>query len=88
MSKFLQEREEINRLYNAPQNRRIKYVALAVIAVAIVLLLTMIIWIDDIPPKVMLVMRGCAGLCAIVFVALIGVISYRVNKQHLTNRKK
>ena len=32
-------------------------------------------------------MRGCAGLMAILFVVLVGILSYRVNKQHVNNRQ-
>lgn len=88
MHKYLHEREEINQLYDAPKNRGLKYVALAVIAVAILLLLYMTFWIDNIPPITMSIMRGCAGLCAIVFAVLYGILSYRVNKEHIKNRRK
>lgn len=86
MNKRLQEREEINKLYNLPENRRLKYIALAVMAVVVVLLLSMIIWLENIPPKVLLIIRGCAGLGALVFVVLVGILTYRVNKQHITDR--
>lgn len=83
-----QTQDEMNRLYNTPENRRLKHIALAVIAIAIILLLSITIWIEDIPSTAMLIMRGCAGLCAIIFVVLVGVLSYRVNKQHLLNRRQ
>jgi hypothetical protein len=86
MNKRLQEREEINKLYNLPENRRLKYIALAVMAVVVVLLLSMTIWLENIQPKVMLIIRGCAGLGALVFVVLVGILTYRVNKQHITDR--
>lgn len=86
MNKRLQEREEINKLYNLPENRRLKYVALAVMAVVVVLLLSMTIWLENIPPKVLLIIRGCAGLGALVFVVLVGILTYCVNKQHITDR--
>lgn len=88
LNKFLKDRDAINQLYNAPENRRLKYAALAVITVVIILLLSMIIWLEDMSSKTMLIMRGCAGLGAIVFVALVGILSYRVNKQHLDNHTK
>lgn len=86
MNKRLQEREEINKLYNLPENRRLKYVALVVMAVVVVLLLSMTIWLENIPPKVLLIIRGCVGLGALVFVVLVGILTYRVNKQHITDR--
>lgn len=84
----MQEREEINRRYNMPGNRRLKYAALTVIGIVILLLLSMIVWIDAIPYRGMLIIRGCAGLGAIIFIVLVGILSYRVNKQHIINRRK
>lgn len=86
MNKLLQERESINKLFNAPEYRCMKYVALSVISICITLLLSMIIWIDDISPKAMLFMRGCAGLCALVFIIIFGILVYRVNAQYIKNR--
>lgn len=88
MNKYFQEREELNNLYNAPEYRRLKYCAFAFIAVAICLLLAISIWSDKISVNAMLVMRGCAGVCAIIFVVIVGILSYRVNKQHVNNRNK
>lgn len=88
VSGYLQEREEMNRLYNAPENRRLKYAAMAVVGVVVILLLSMVILFDDISPETMLIMRGCAGLWAIIFVVLVGLLTYRVDKQHITGRRK
>lgn len=84
----MREREELKNLYNAPENRRLKYCAMAIISLVIVLMLSMIIWIDEISPKAMLIMRGCAGLGAVLFVVIVGILSYRVNKQYISKRKK
>lgn len=88
MNKYLREREEVNRSYNKPENRRLRNVAIAVIGIGILLLLSMIFWMDKIPYRVMLIMRGCAGLAAIIFVVLVGILTYRVNKQHIINRRR
>lgn len=32
-------------------------------------------------------MHGCAGLMAILFVVLVGILSYRMNKQHINDRQ-
>ncbi len=87
MDKYLREREELRRLYNAPKYRRMKYCAITVTAIVIILLLSMIIWIDKIPTNILLIMRGCAGLGATAFVIIIGILSYSVNKQHISNLK-
>lgn len=87
MNKYLQERKELNNLYDAPENRRLKYCAITIISLVIILLFCMIIWIDEISTTGILIMRGCAGLGAIAFVIIVGILSYRVNKQHISNRK-
>ena len=70
--------EEIKKLYNTPVNRRLKYCALGAISVSIALMIIMIIWMDEISARMKLFMRGCAGLCTIVFVILCGCLVYRV----------
>lgn len=48
----------------------------------------MTIWADMIPSNFILIMRGCAELGATLFVIIEGILSYSVNKQHISNRKK
>lgn len=69
------------------RHRILKYAALTAIAVSIILILSMIIWIDELSPKAMLIMRGCAGLGAVIFVVLVGTLTYRVNKHHIADRR-
>ena len=88
MDKYLRECEELRDLYNAPENKRLKYCAITIIAIVIILLLSMTIWVNKISTNVLLIMRGCAGLGATIFVVIVGILSYRVNKQHINNRKK
>lgn len=88
MNKYLEEREKINQLYDSPKYRRVKYAALFFVAIAIILLLSMTFFMDNISSRAISMMRGCAGLCAIIFVTLVGLLSYRVNKEHINNRRK
>ena len=88
MRNYLREREELRNLYNAPENRRLKYWAIVIIAIVIVLLLSIIIWADKISTNAMLIMRGCAGLGALSFVVIVGILSYRVNEKYISDRKK
>lgn len=50
--------------------------------------ISMIIWMDDIPLKVMLFMRGCVGTGAIIFVVLVGILTYKVNSHHLRSQRR
>ena len=74
------------RFYNIPVNLRLKHIAIGFIVAAIVLMLCMILWLDDIPPRLMLIMRGTVGLCALVFVILIAVLEYRVWRDYLNEK--
>ena len=57
--------------------------AIGVICVAIILMGIAAILIDDISDTMLLVMRGCAGLCAILFVIIVGILTYRVNNTYI-----
>lgn len=85
------ELPDMNRLQNefknlTPADRRLKYFAFAAIGIAIVLLLMMTFWLDELSLRALLVMRACAGLCAIVFVILVAVLTYRVYNAYFQNR--
>lgn len=81
-----EERKIKEELYNTPANLRLKHIAFAVMAVVFILFAAMIIWFDDIPPKIHLFMRGCAGLGATIFVILAGILVYRVNSGYVKRK--
>lgn len=57
-----------------------KYAALISIGISIILLLIMTFgFVDFENSAALLFMRGCAGLFAIIFVVLVGILVYRVN---------
>lgn len=78
--------KEIKELYNSPANKRLRFWALASISVSFVLVLAMIIWIDKLEYKLLMFMRGCTGLFAIIFVILSAILVYRVNKENIDKR--
>lgn len=77
---------KINELYNTPVNRRLKYCSLTAICISIALIFIMIIWMGDISYRGTLIMRGCAGLGAIISVILYGCLIYRVNREYIKGR--
>ena len=79
----MHQREEIEKIYNTPANLRLKHIAIGVICIAIILMGIAAILIDDISDTMLLVMRGCAGLCAIIFVIIVGILTYRVNNTYI-----
>lgn len=81
-------KREIEQLYYTPANRKLLYAALAIIAVVIILLLSGAVFVDYISLRTLLIMNCCAGLGAIIFIVIVGILIYRVSKQHLTGRWK
>lgn len=82
----LGSRDEIKKLYDTPANRRLKYCALGAIAVSVLLMLFMIIRMDALSDKVLLLLRGCAGLGAIIFVSLYVCLVYRVYREYFRQK--
>ncbi len=81
------DREELRNLYNAPANLRLKRMALCVVGVAIAILISMIFLVDKVSWELLYFMRGCAGVLAIVFVVIVAILVYRVNRAYITGDK-
>ena len=79
-------RDELNKLYNKPTNRKLKYGAIIAISISIVLLFTILIWSGQLSSQCTLLLKGFAGLFAIIFAVLSGVLVYRVNKEYISKR--
>lgn len=86
LEKREQQRAELEKLYQTSANLRLKYSALGVMAIGFVLLLIMIFCVDHLSHTTVLIMRGCVGLCAIVFFILCAILIYRVNSSYWRNR--
>lgn len=79
---------EIKRIYDKPANRRLKTIALSIIGIGIALMLAMIVFIDSLSQTVFLILRGSAGICACLFVIIVTVLVYRVNKEYIQGRER
>ena len=82
------DREELKKLYNAPVNLRLKYIALCVIGVAIAIMISMIFFVDRVSWQLWYFMRGCAGVLAIIFVIIVTILVYRVNRAYITGDRR
>lgn len=80
-------RHELKKLYNTPANRRIKRCALVAISITIALMLAMLIWLEHLSCRQLLLMKGFAGLFAIIFAILYAALVYRVNREYLAQKK-
>lgn len=81
-------KQEIEQLYYTPANRKLLYAALTIIAVVIILLLGGAVFIDYMSLRTLLIRECCTGLGAIIFIVIVGILVYRVSKQHLKGRWK
>ena len=88
MKNYWQNKYDIDNLFNAPQFKQIKYAALIVIGIIIAIQIATIVWIDSIPYKTMIFLRGCVGLGAIIFVIIATILAYKVHSEYFRNRNK
>lgn len=91
MQSYIEERARQKRAYEElskePTNRRLKRGAMIAIILAIILLLLPILCGDHISWRWVLIVRGSAGVCAIVFAVLYVVMMYRINTQYVRQRQ-
>lgn len=73
-------REEIRKLYDRPANRRLRRMAVGAISVSALILFSILTGDDKLSQKTALVLKGCAGAGALVFIVLYGWLVYRVNR--------
>ncbi|MDE6268248.1 MAG: hypothetical protein K2M04_04105 [Muribaculaceae bacterium] len=90
MDRYLKERERqkmaYDKLSKEPTNLRLKRGAVVSAILAVSLLLLPILCGDHISWRSMLIMRGSAGVCALVFAILYAVMMYRMNAQYIRQR--
>lgn len=82
------DREELKKLYNTPANLRLKHIALCVIGLAIAILISMIFLVDKVSWQLWYFLRGCAGVLAIIFVIIVAILVYRVNRAYITGNTR
>ena len=89
MKNYWQNKYDIDNLFNAPQFKKIKYAALIVIGIIIAIQIATIVWIDSIPYKTMIFLRGCVCLWEpIIFVIIATILAYKVHSEYFRNRNK
>lgn len=72
----------LEKYYKEKANVRLKYAALITIGAAIILIVATISLINIISAALLLFIRGCIGLLAIIFVVLVAILLYRVNNAY------
>lgn len=77
--------------YRNKVNKRLKYAMYASIGICIILLLSQSFFLDPMDYRkytVLLWLRGFAGVFAIIFFILTGILVYRVNAEYFKERAK
>ena len=86
------EKQDKERIAQQPFIKKLKYLALFFISIGIALILTNLIWLETFSTTVILVLRGCEGICAIIFVIIVGIYMHKINttynKQRFRNNKE
>lgn len=86
--KKAEERKARQKYYKETPNRRLRFAAFVSIAMALVLMVAMTAWLDDLSDTAFLLMRGLTGLFALVFVVLVAILEYRVNAAYARDKSK
>lgn len=82
------QEKELDRYYREKTNLRLKYAAVVAITIAVMLMVVMIVWLDSLSTGMLLFMRGCVGLFAIIFVVLVAILVYRVNASYIRDKNR
>lgn len=80
-------RDALNRIYNKPVNKEIKYCSIVAISITLVLLLVCLVWGNQLSDICLLYIKGFAGLFAIIFAVLYGVLIYRVYREYISGKE-
>lgn len=76
------DQRRLREIYREPASVRLKRIDVGIGVVAIVVQLGCIFLLGRIPARTLLLLRGCVAVLAIVFVALAGVLVYRVHRDY------
>lgn len=79
-------KEEIAKISEEPGNKRLKYIAVGIMAAAIILELIILIWMGDLSDTAILWLQGFTGVLAIIFVIIAAIWSFRIYNTY--NRQK
>ena len=82
------EKEDKEKIAQLSSNKKLKYLAIGTGVVTIAILIVILACYDILSLVMMLVLRGCVGLCAIIFVIIIAIYCYRLNVTYSNEKYK
>lgn len=88
IQKQYEEKATLHKIAQTPANRNLKYIALAFAVIGIALLIVLISGLDSFSLTAFLVLRGCVGLCAILFLIFVACYLYRVYYTYYHTKSK
>lgn len=86
VDKWFQERENINEWFKRPKYKIWKYVLIGIAITIVLLIMATIIWMDNLTWQAVMVMRGCAGVLGIFFIAIYAIFYYMAYKDYIQHR--
>ena len=84
----LHDTAEFGRIGRIPANRKYKRIALGWICAGIIFMLAAIIGVDSFSVRTLLILRGCAGVCAVFFIIFVAIYLFRVYKTLFNQKSK
>lgn len=90
MKRYLENKQNletaIDRYSKTTAGKRLKYIASGAITICIVLIIATAFCVDFISWKILAIMRGCAGVSAIIFVISMAILLFRSNSLYWQER--
>lgn len=79
-------KEEVAKISKEPKNVRLKYIAIGMLSIGIILEFIILIWMDVLSDRAILWLQGFTGVFAIIFVILTSILLFRINNKY--NKQK
>lgn len=87
---YFEKKEEIRqateKYLKEKTNRRLKHAALLSAAVCLLIMISLIVWMESISGSLQLFLEGCVGMFAIIFALLTTILLYRINKAYINDK--
>lgn len=75
-------REDVAKISKEPKFTRLKYFIAGAISICIILELIVLIGIEKLSDRAILWLQGFTGLFAIIFVILVGILTFRIHTKY------
>ena len=80
--------DAVRKYARTPAGKRLRNISFAAIAACAALLITVALCINLLSWKIILLLRGCAGLCGIIFIIVYGLLLYKAHSSFRPPHKR